>query len=139
MLSGRQYLNNILLCMGLVLILPACVKRRAAKHGLHSYYEEQPVLVHDAQYTDIPLPVQTTVHVITGSTARATGLTYISLFASEDLIKFYELEMERLGWKQLQLFTIACEVLLVFEKPEKLCTISIRPDNRVVLFFGQRF
>ena len=138
MLQSRKYLNKYSIFLALVVLLPACMKQRSAQRSLHSYYQEQPELVHEAQYTDIPLPVQTRVHVITGSTPQSTGLTYVSIFSMTDLVRFYELEMERLGWKQLQLFSVESEILLVFEKPEKLCTVSIRPDNRVVLFFGQR-
>ena len=98
----------------------------------------RPVLKNEAHLTDIPLPVQVAPHTLSGSTADSTGLTFISTFELGDLVKFYQFEMERLGWKELHLFSVESEVLLVFEKPQKFCTVSIRPDNRVVIFFGTR-
>jgi hypothetical protein len=117
-------------------MLPACYK----KLNMHNaqYYDEQAVLKNEAHLTDIPLPVQVTPHTLSGSTANSTGLTFVSTFELGDLVKFYQFEMERLGWKELHLFSVESEVLLVFEKPQKFCTVSIRPDNRVVIFFGTR-
>ncbi len=123
--------------LGLLIVLPACYKKLHNQPVLH-YYEKQPPLTTQAHLADIPLPIQAEIHMLGGSTPSATGLTFISNFSLPDLVKFYEFEMERLGWRQLHMFGVESEVLLVFEKPEKLCTISIRPDNRVVLFFGTR-
>ncbi len=131
----RQLSNWFVLCC--ILILPACYKK-LSNNVSHHYYDEQPVLKSEAHLTDIPLPVQVAPHTLSGSTADSTGLTFISTFELGDLVKFYQFEMERLGWKELHLFSVESEVLLVFEKPQKFCTVSIRPDNRVVIFFGTR-
>ena len=131
----KQPLGNwiILVCLGM---LPACYKR--AQKQLTQHYDEQPALRNEAHLTDVPLPVQVTPRVLSGSTTQATGLTFVSNFQLDDLIKFYQFEMERLGWKEVHAFSVPPEVLLIFEKPEKFCTLSVRPDNRVVIFFGTR-
>lgn len=120
-----------------ILVLPACYKK-ITKVASKNYYEEQPLLTSQAHLADIPLPIQAKVHTLTGSTPESTGLVFSSTFTLQDLIKFYQFEMERLGWKELHLFSVTSEILLVFEKPQKMCTVSIRPDNRVVIFFGNR-
>ncbi len=135
MLKKRLLLNSfVVLCC---IILPACYKKNHKSPAPYSY-NEQPQLLFEAHLTDIPLPVQADVRVLHGSTAENTGLTFVSCFELVDIIRFYQLEMERLGWQELHLFNLSPEVLLVFEKPQKFCTVSIRPDNRVVLFFGTR-
>ncbi len=133
----RQRLSNWIAVSSLILLLPACYKKISKQASKH-YYDEQPVLITEAHLTDIPLPVQVVTHTLSGSTHDSTGLTFVSPFKFSDIIKFYQFEMERLGWKELQLFSVSSEMLLVFEKPQKFCTVSIRPDNRVVIFFGTR-
>ncbi|MBY0109914.1 MAG: hypothetical protein K2X90_02270 [Candidatus Babeliaceae bacterium] len=135
MLQKRLVSSLFILCCSLIL-LPACYKKINKQNPY--YYDEQPILKNEAHLTDIPLPVQITAHSISGSTQDSSALTFVSTFELVDLIKFYEFEMERLGWKELHLFSVTSEVLLIFEKPEKFCTVSIRPDNRVVIFFGTR-
>ncbi len=119
-----------------IILLPACYKK-LSNHAVH-YYDQQPELSNEAHLTDIPFPIQVTAHALSGSSPDCTGLTFISTFELRDLVKFYQFEMERLGWKELHLFSVESEVLLVFEKPQKFCTVSIRPDNRVIIFFGAR-
>jgi hypothetical protein len=53
---------------------------------------------------------------------------------------FYQEEMERLGWWQTAAFK-GSESLLNFEKPNKYCSVSIRPlkkISRVIIFIGQK-
>jgi hypothetical protein len=135
MLKKHQLSNW--LALGFIVVLPACYKKLSKQPVLH-YYDQQPALTTEAHLADIPLPIQASVHMLSGSTATTTGLTFVSTFSLADLVKFYEFEMERLGWRQLHLFSVTSEVLLVFEKPEKFCTVSVRPDHRVVIFFGSR-
>lgn len=128
----KKLLRNssfLLIC----LVLPACYKK-ISKPARKQYYDEQPVFKAEAQLTDIPLPVQTVARTLT-SDGKTSGITFISSFQLPDLVKFYQFEMERLGWKEVQLFGVESEVLLIFEKPGKFCTVSIRPDNRVVIFW----
>ncbi len=135
MLKKKRTSN--LAILGLIVVLPACYKKLGKKPTLH-HYDKQPVLTQQAHLTDIPLPIQAEVRELHGATHTSSGLTFVSTFCLADLVRFYELEMERLGWKELHLFSVESEVLLVFEKPERFCTVSIRPDNRVVIFFGSR-
>jgi len=55
----------------------------------------------------------------------------------KDIINFYEIEMEFLGWREVAKFE-SFEPLLMFEKPNKRSVISIRPEkarNKVVIFW----
>ncbi len=136
MLKKQLPLSNWLaLCC--IVLLPSCYKK-ASNQAVHNYYDQQEPLKNEAHHTDIPLPVQVVPFILSGSNADSTGLTFVSTFELGDLVRFYQFEMERLGWKELHLFSVESEVLLVFEKPQKFCTVSIRPDNRVVMFFGTR-
>lgn len=136
MLKKQRQVSSwfVLVC---IVILPACYKKLSNQVSFH-YYDQQQTLKNEAHLTDIPLPVQVVPRILSGSHADSTGLTFVSAFQLTDLVRFYQFEMERLGWKELHIFSVESEVLLVFEKPQKFCTVSIRPDNRVVIFFGTR-
>lgn len=69
-------------------------------------------------------------------------ITYEVPIHHKEAVIFYQEEMERLGWWQSVAFQGA-ETLLNFEKPNKQCSISIRPllkINRcsVLIFLKQR-
>ena len=93
----------------------------------------------EAKLTDIPIPVASKpIKEYCSSENGTIILGYHSSVSIEDLISFYQHEMERFGWEygaQLK----GNEVLLNFEKPNRVCSISIRPyihQNDIVIFTG---
>ncbi len=85
----------------------------------------------EAKLTDIPPPLQArplTAYCLPAENKEPDSVTlgYQSTMSVDEIKTFYVQEMERLGWQQMGLFT-GRELLLSFEKPERLCTISIRP------------
>lgn len=46
----------------------------------------------------------------------------------EQIIAFYEQEMERFGWQKIAEFN-GQEVLRIYTKPRRYCTVSLRPQN----------
>ncbi len=68
-------------------------------------------------------------------------ITYEVPIDYQHATNFYQEEMERLGWWQTNAFK-GSESLLNFEKPNKYCSISIRPlkkISRIIIFMGQKF
>jgi hypothetical protein len=53
------------------------------------------------------------------------------------LKQFYHYEMERLGWKSTGIFSTTDQVVLVFEKPHKMCVVTIK-IGLVELFVGPK-
>ena len=64
---------------------------------------------------------------------------------AEDITQFYLQEMDRFGWKKTVSIR-GVEHLMVFEKPDRFCVISLRPDPDLykqnsmllVIFTGKR-
>ena len=68
-------------------------------------------------------------------------ITYEVPIDYQQATSFYQEEMERLGWWQTNAFK-GSEALLNFEKPNKYCSVSIRPlkkVSRIIIFMGQKF
>ncbi len=88
------------------------------------------IKIQEAKQADIPIPVSATslsrqYHV----DADRVMLGYRDYTLSpQDLVTFYEHEMERLGWRSI--FAVSgYESVLQFEKPDRLCIVSIRPHS----------
>jgi len=145
-----------------LLLLPSCFSRRACnkkdillqdfpcntqiKSGEDSsspdfsFIREQ-----EARLMDIPLPLDAEplpVYFLENKdVVSTTSLAYKSMVLREDLLTFYQEEMERCGW-QKKAESDLLEVFLYFEKPERFCSISLRPspiaseDIRIVIIFG---
>jgi hypothetical protein len=104
----------------------------------------------EAKLTDIPIPMQA-IPLFSATdqdkqldTFQELCLGYHSELESDEIIKFYNAEMERLGWQQKGIF-VQPEALLIFEKPHKICAISIRSKKNssathtcLFIFLGQK-
>ena len=85
----------------------------------------------EAKLIDIPIPLSAKPlldYYTAGSDLPIDLLGYNVSMELEDVLKFYEHEMERLGWQRLA-FCTGFETLLTFSKPDRLCSISIRPQS----------
>jgi hypothetical protein len=87
----------------------------------------------EAKLADVPLPLKTLLEPqqvsFSAVDATATMRIYQARLTADELVLFYQQEMERMGWKQL-LFFVGQESLLVFERPTRSCVISIRPGKQ---------
>lgn len=72
---------------------------------------------------------------------HGTYFSYTVPVDRNDAVTFYEQEMERLGWRLFSRFDHD-EILLNFEKPTKVCSISLRPQKNnllVVVFYKAKY
>lgn len=117
------------------------LKEQEAMHNMHEL---------EAKLADIPILIQSIPLFSTGDEekddkTREFCLGYYSQSSSEEIVKFYNAEMERLGWQQKGSF-LQTEPLLIFEKPHKICAISIRSEKYnvstnsvcIFIFLGQK-
>ncbi len=94
----------------------------------------------EARLIDIPFPVGSKLYYQENpeySDSHATALYFAHDSHLVSLEQFYQSEMERLGWNQLSEFGISDQIVLVFEKPHKICTLIIKPQ-KVELFIGPK-
>jgi len=90
---------------------------------------------------DVSLPVGASAYDISKSSEGDIALSFVTDFSEKLLIDFYKLEMERLGWRNISAFSSTEESLLIYEKPHKICAISIRfytKKRGVFVFVGQK-
>jgi hypothetical protein len=97
----------------------------------------------EAKLYDVPVLMNAQLVQNINNTAcvdESSIISYESSMNHEQISTFYQEEMERLGWWQTAAFK-GSESLLNFEKPNKYCSISIRPLkklSRIIMFIGQK-
>ena len=84
---------------------------------------------YEARLFDVPVLVTSVAK--RGSVDEQGGklLEYTSKTPVEDVKNFYIQEMERFGWQQEYIFE-GNELLIHFKKPQRFCSVSIRPVGR---------
>ena len=84
----------------------------------------------EARLIDIPIPIHADslgIHEqqLTDGNSDSLVLAYRVHLKQPDIRSFFEIEMERLGWNMMANIQDV-ESLLVFVKPAKVCTVSLR-------------
>ncbi len=126
----------LIICVATACILAGCGNKSLKQAQRHAWQQEQ------ARLYDIPVPIMAepdfeyTWSDATGN--RVLGFL-VTADSTDELVAFYRAHMERLGWRERVIIN-GREVLIEFEKPEKLCCVSVRPENeqkmRLVLSVG---
>lgn len=137
----RSKLYRTIICLSLI-FLPAC-KKYSSRPELPPHREAR--ILNEAKLVDVSLPVGVIAYDMSQPESSDQGSETIAFyetdFSEEMLREFYQLDMERLGWKQVDLFISLEETLILYENPRKIAVISIRPYRHhqgVVIFLGPR-
>ena len=84
-------------------------------------------LIDEAKLFDIPMPLQaTSATTAVCSSADDVFISYRTTIGPRELVLFYVREMERVGWQLLAENSNAQEVTLIFDKPHKICVVTLR-------------
>jgi hypothetical protein len=101
--------------------------------------------IYEARLRDVSLPVGVTAYSLSAQKPNEQTAEVIAYydtdFTQQMLREFYQIDMERLGWKEVKAFVTEQEALLIYETPRKIAAISIRTVQhkyRVVIFVDQR-
>lgn len=131
----------------LMVLFDACTRKVKYKRFLPKDEEKGVVIIDDsvernnirraileAKLADIPIPFGLCcIERFLSTTQESDEQVVMGYFASDtiaqELKTFYQCEMERFGWKEIAFFQGA-ELQLIFIRPRKLCTISIRPQQQ---------
>ena len=95
----------------------------------------------EARLTDIPFPLNSVPSDVglcdsygdetkTQQDAAQMAVSFVTTLSRDKLGEFYHQEMERFGWKELCIIHAIDESLLLYEKPFRLCTISLRINQK---------
>lgn len=117
--------------------LSGCVKQPITTHSMPSF--DQDIL--QARYADLPSHSQAVLYdhwQVNGQHAWYYRVNTSDTL--EMLARWYEDQMERLGWRQ-KIVIDPGEYVLIFEKPGKYCTMVISREGKkdrykVVLYTG---
>jgi len=89
----------------------------------------------EARLTDIPIPLNAKplpkYFWMDEQESAGVMLGYCVTASPQEIVSFYSQEMERFGWDQI-VYCNAHEHLLIFEKPGRVCSISLRPVDLLV-------
>lgn len=118
-------------------ILAGCGNKSLKQEQRHAWQQEQ------ARLYDIPVPIMAEpdfAYTWSDDTNGSRVLGFlVTADTTQELVAFYQANMERLGWRE-RVRINGREVLIEFEKPEKLCCVSVRPEGeekmRLVLSVG---
>lgn len=116
-------------------------KHLASSRYVQAHHKKQPtelssLSISQAKLFDIPIPMQAVFNSEPiGDSMQGLSVDYSIMLDRLAITCFYEREMERLGWQQLIENSSNNEFMLVFDKPNKVCVVSIRmpKDSRASL------
>lgn len=134
MLSARAW------CLLVFLAMFSSCKKKCVDHDASGHWNSKRL---EAKLYDVPVLINAQLVQNINNTEAVDESSIISYETTVDydqVCTFYQEEMEKLGWWQSAAFE-GSESLLNFEKPNKYCSISIRPlkkTSHVIMFIGQR-
>ncbi len=137
--------------LGLMLcLLSSCggTSGRKKQHFLEKQVSSKGVAIdvmrqQEAKLSDIPIPIFSepiSKHCIKPDTPDAIILGYHCTLSINELKDFFNQEMERFGWRYGSQFE-GHELLLNYEKPDRVCMISLRPKRKetdIIIFSGNQ-
>src|SRR3990167_8057853 len=124
----KQMLSLSALCL-----IVGCSKKDVSSNKIKQLLKNNKSLVSpkEAKLFDLPVPFDA---VSIKGWNSDSSYAYRSKMPIEELVGYIEEEMDLLGWKLVTKF-FEQEASLVFEKPLKYSTISIRPSGNSNLIF----
>jgi hypothetical protein len=108
-----------LFLFGALLALPACFKQ------MHVEHEEREA---EARYYDLPIPIGCQASF--EDNERGILAQFKTALSIDEIREFYLAEMECFGWKLVTEF-LGTESMLLFERPSRWLTITIKSDGRI--------
>lgn len=132
----------------LVLFLASCggskINRYAEKKLRSISTDIDVIRQQEAKLSDIPIPISSQpipeYCVQNMSVPHQVMLGYECTLGADELVKFFNQEMERYGWRYISQFS-GQERLMHYEKPNRVCAISLRPiqeNTHVLIFTGKK-
>jgi hypothetical protein len=97
---------------------------------------------HDVEYLlgDITLPIAAVVHAVEQG-ANYVMVRCYSQKSRQELVDFYVLDCERLGWNCISHFSCEKHVKFIFEKPHRMSILTLVDDEHgccVEIYAGER-
>ena len=111
-------------------VIAGCGIQKKIKHP--EYLQQQEIIAKYADLPDAPFQAQLKKIATSQEVHEEVQLFYTFTMSVDDLLAFYQQQMERLGWELLA-ESKAQDYLLHYVKPSQVCTILIT-DNQLSLY-----
>jgi hypothetical protein len=117
----------VILCSLLLFFLSGCKSPAIYKPLKYAAWQE-----YEARLHDVPIMLNAKPEEFNGpDDTNQFSCSYMINNKLDDVEHFYQGQMERLGWQLYSSFNMN-ERILVFEKPSKVCVLSLRPIGKQV-------
>lgn len=113
-------LSIVIYC--LFLLMGCSLKKK--NHQSPILYEHQEIIARCSDLPDTPFQVKLKNIVVAPENYDQMQIFYTTTLCVQDIILYYEQQMERLGW-QLLVQSNLQDVFLCYTKPKKFCSILI--------------
>lgn len=113
--------------------MPACIRKVRVKPLKCIEHQK----IDEAQLLDLSIPLNSSALTSHSKKLEACAFSFHVPMTLADICNFYEEEMERSGWRKLActetLWNLLDEdySLLLFEKPQRTCSITVVRKNNV--------
>lgn len=147
--EGLHKALGLFLSIVFILGFPACrLQKNKQKQGLENpVHQNQVIMFNEARLVDVPIPLE--AQWCFGYDYGEVGGYYATFMcpqAQDELIVYYQQEMEQTGWDHgTHLYHVCQEnnaeqypTLLVFDKPYKSCIITIRGNYVSLMILPKR-
>jgi len=146
----REYMRTALSMLAIIAMIPGCAKQSEEKNkavlpqkqaafsfdSLETNIDLEAASAHYSEYNpeieaklhDVPTMVGSIPVEIPANSAVLEGQMVVALashYDQEMITNFYNFEMERQGWQRISCIK-GFESTLVFQRPKKICIISVR-------------
>lgn len=106
-----------------VIVLGGCgLKKQFHQDAI--LYEHQEIIARCSDLPDTPFQVQLKKIIVAPENHDQMQIFYTTTLSVQDIIFYYEQQMERLGWQLLAQSKLQ-DAFLCYGKPEKFCSILI--------------
>lgn len=118
--------KNIRCLIFLLPIIAGCAIKKSIKPT--EFLQQQEIIAKYADLPDAPFQLQLQKIAVSEKAHEQVQLFYTFAGPVEDLVSFYEQQMERLGWDLFARSDVQ-DYLLHFNKPDLLCSVLISQDH----------
>ncbi|MBV8660966.1 MAG: hypothetical protein JO129_02375 [Candidatus Dependentiae bacterium] len=118
--------KNILCFVLILFAMAGCGNKQKIKPT--EFLQQQEIIAKCTDLPDAPFQVQLKKIVSSSENCDQFQLFYTFSIPQQDLITFYQQQMERLGWELFAESNLQ-DYLLHFTKPDQICSILIKDSN----------
>ena len=127
-------MKKLFICSLFIFLLSGCVWRKEVSSVRTR--EHQEVIAKFSDIPDAPFAVNLLNLVIDENNHDQLQLFYTISIPVQDVLVFYEQQMERLGWDMIAQSNLH-DNFLIFSKPNKICSLLII-NNKLTLYISNR-